>query len=117
MLGEILQAHTVQRGPPDGSRDKEGSKRLNNLIEIAQVSRIFKKSISSRYISLTIGFSVVLVKPVDDFGIRRRKKENAEKLKKRAFQCKLCKWGHFNKASEKVKENANECPARWIFEK
>ena len=66
---------------------------------------------------MTVVFSVVLVEPVDDFGIRRRKKGNAEKYKKRAFQCKLCKWGHSNKASEKVKEHVNECPARWIFEK
>ena len=58
-----------------------------------------------------------LVESVDDFGIQRRKKGNAEKYKKRAFQCKLCKWGHSNKASEKVKEHVNECPARWIFEK
>ena len=45
------------------------------------------------------------------------KKKNAKKYKKRAFQCKLCKWGYSMKTSEKVKENANECPARWIFEK
>ena len=66
---------------------------------------------------MTIGFSVVLVEPIDDFEIRRRKNGNVEKYKKLALQCKLCKWGHSNKASEKVKEHVNECPARWIFEK
>ena len=40
---------------------------------------------------------------------------NAEYHKKRAFQCKLWKCGHSNKANEKVKEHVNECPARWIF--
>ena len=70
-----------------------------------------------RYIPLTVGFCVVLVEPVDHFGIRRRKKGNAEYYKKLAFQCKLCKCEHSNKANEKVKEHVNECPARWISEK
>ena len=87
------------------------------LLKLPRLSRIFQKNINPRYIPLTIGFSVVLVEPIDDFGIRRRKKGNAEKYKKLAFQCKLCKWGHSNKASEKVKEHVNQCPARWSFEK
>ena len=61
-----------------------------------------------------IFFSVV--EQVDEFGIRRRKKGNAEKYKKGAFQCKLCKWGHSNKASKKVADHEENCPAIWIFE-
>ena len=59
------------------------------LLKLPRLSRIFQKNINPRYIPLTIGFSVVLVEPIDDFGIRRRKKGNAEKYKKLAFQCKL----------------------------
>ena len=57
-----------------------------------------------------------LVEQVDDFGIRRRKQGNAEKYKTRAFQCRICKWGHSNKASKKVEEHKDECPAVCIFE-
>ena len=60
--------------------------------------------------------SPFLVEQVDDFGIRRRKKGNAEKCKGRAFQCKICKWEHSNKASKKVEEHKDKCPAVWIFE-
>ena len=51
-----------------------------------------------------------VVEQVDEFGIRRRKKGNAEKYKKRAFQCKLCKWEHSNKASKKVADHEENCP-------
>ena len=61
-----------------------------------------------------IFFSVV--EQVDEFGIRRRKKGNAEKYKKGAFQCKLCKWGRSNKASMKVAGHEENCPSIWIFE-
>ena len=65
---------------------------------------------------MSLGSPSFLVEQVDDFGIRRRKKGNAEKYKSRAFQCKICKWGHSNKASKKVEEHKDECPAVWIFE-
>ena len=66
------------------------------------------------YVKLSILFSVI--EQVDEFGIRRRKKGNAEKYKNRAFQCKICKWGHSNKGCKKVAEHEENCPAIWIFE-
>ena len=78
--------------------------------------KTFQKNINSRYIQMLLGSPSFLVEQVDDFGIRRRKKGNAEKYKSRAFQCKICKWGHSNKASKKVEEHKDECPAVWIFE-
>ena len=58
-----------------------------------------------------------MIEQVDKFGIRRRKKGNAAKYKNRVFQCPLCKWGHSNKASEKVEKHKEDCPALWIFKK
>ena len=58
-----------------------------------------------------------MIEQVDEFGIRRRKKGNAAKYKNRVFQCPLCKWGHSNKASEKVQKHKEDCPALWIFKK
>ena len=51
------------------------------LLKLPRLSRIFQKNIYSRYIPLTIGFSVVLVEPIDDFGIRKRKKGTLKSIK------------------------------------
>ena len=109
--------HTLFSLPADGSKDQEeGSKRLNDLIAIAPTFEELPEKYRFEVLCVELMIFFCVVEQVDEFGIRRRKKGNAEKYKKRAFQCKLCKWGHSNKASKKVAEHEENCPAIWIFE-
>ena len=65
---------------------------------------------------MLLGSPSFLVEQFDDLGICPRKKENAEKYRSRAFQCKICKCGDSNKASMKAEKHKGEYPSVWIFE-
>ena len=106
--------------PIDGSRDAlEGSKRLLEKIAKAPSFEELPEQYKSKVIIIcytTRSISSLLAVDVDEFGIRRRKPGSAAKYAKRAFRCKLCKWGYSNKYGDKAKEHAEDCPAVWIYE-
>ena len=103
--------------PADGSRDDiDGSKRLTSLIAQAPEFEDLPEAYRFEVFDTKSFQFWISIEPVDDFGIRRRKKGSAEKYKNRAFKCELCGWGYSNKSHPKVSEHKGDCPAVWIFE-